>query len=78
MKIEEEKHNAKVPIRSARRLLDRQAVLPGVGRHIARADAQRDAPRRAPRAHEVLVHVGLLPAQLMVVVRRAHAVAVFV
>ena len=62
----------------ARRLLDRQAVLPGVGRHIARADAQRNAPRRAPRAHEILVHVGLLPAQLMVVVRRAHAVAVFV
>ena len=60
------------------RLLDCQAVLPGVGRHIARADAQRDTPRRAPRAHEILVHVGLLPAQLMVVVRRAHAVAVFV
>ena len=62
----------------ARRLLDCQAVLPGVGRHIARADAQRDTPRCAPRTHEVLVHVGLLPAQLMVVVRRAHAVAVFV
>ena len=62
----------------ARGLLDRHAVLLGVGRHIARADAQRDAPRRAPRAHEILVHVGLPPAQLMVVVRRAHAVAVFV
>ena len=44
----------------------------------SRADAQRDTPRCAPRTHEILVHVGLLPAQLMVVVRRAHAVAVFV
>ena len=62
----------------ARGLLDRHAIFFGIGCHIARADAQRNAPRRAPCAHKILVHVGLRPAELMVIVRRAHAVAVFV
>ena len=37
----------KVIAQLARRLLDCQAVLPGVSRHIARTDAQPDAPRCA-------------------------------